>query len=77
MKSWAECATRLIAVAAGREAADTVLKGGIWVNVHTRELLPGHDIAIADGRFAYCGPDASHCIDEPVSYTHLTLPTKA
>ena len=64
MKTWAECATRLIAVAAGRESADTVLKGGIWVNVHTRELLPDHDIAIADGRFAYCGPDASHCIGD-------------
>ena len=64
MKTWAECATRLIAVAAGREAADTVLKGGIWVNVHSRELLPDHDIAIVDGRFAYCGPDASHCIGD-------------
>ena len=62
LKTWAECAARLVAVAAGREAADTVIRGGVWVNVHTREELEGHDLAIADGRFAYCGPDASHCI---------------
>ncbi len=62
MKTWAECAARLIAVAAGRESADMVLKGGTWINVHSRESLDNHDIAIADGRFAYCGPDATHCI---------------
>ncbi len=62
LKSWAECASRLVAVAAGREAADVVIQGGIWINVHTREQLPDHDLAIADGRFAYCGPDASHCV---------------
>jgi len=27
-------------------------------------VLPGHDIAVADGRIAYVGPDASHCIGE-------------
>ena len=64
MKTWAECAAQLIAVAAGREHADLVLRGGTWVNVHSRELLPEHDIAIIDGRFAYCGTDASHCIGE-------------
>ncbi|CUH45319.1 adenine deaminase [Ruegeria atlantica] len=60
--SWPDVALRLIAVAAGREAADSVIRGGIWVNVHSRESLPNHDIAIADGRIAYVGPDASHCI---------------
>ncbi|PWE28893.1 adenine deaminase [Maritimibacter sp. 55A14] len=64
IKSWAEAAPRLIGVAAGREPADLVILDGVWVNVHTREALAGHDIAIADGRFAYCGPDASHCIGE-------------
>ncbi|MBO9448477.1 adenine deaminase [Ruegeria sp. R14_0] len=59
--SWPDVAPRLIAVAAGREAADVVIRGGIWVNVHSRETLPGHDIAIANGRVAYVGPDASHC----------------
>ncbi|MCA0929590.1 adenine deaminase [Ruegeria profundi] len=60
--SWPEVAPRLIAVAAGREAADLVIRGGIWVNVHSRETLPNHDIAIAAGRIAFVGPDASHCV---------------
>jgi len=64
LKSWADAAPRLIAIAAGREAADLVVRGGQWVNVHSREVLPGHDIAVADGRIAYVGPDASHCIGE-------------
>lgn len=62
LKTWPESAARLVAVAAGREAADVVIRNGAWVNVHTREVLADHDLAIADGRFAYCGPDASHCI---------------
>ncbi len=60
--SWPDTAPRLIAVAAGREAADLVIRGGIWVNVHSRETLPGHDVAIAAGRVAFVGPDAAHCI---------------
>ena len=60
--SWPETAPRLIAVAAGREPADMVIRGGIWVNVHSREALPDHDIAIAAGRIAFVGPDAGHCI---------------
>lgn len=59
--SWPDVAAHLISVAAGRTPADLVIKGGIWVNVHTRECLPGHDIAIARGRVAYVGPDASYC----------------
>ncbi len=59
--SWPDTAPRLIAVAAGRETADTVIRGGIWVNVHSRETLPSHDVAIAAGRVAFVGPDASHC----------------
>ncbi|SDI99990.1 adenine deaminase [Aliiruegeria lutimaris] len=62
MKSWAEVAPRLVAVAAGRQAADLVIRNGIWVNVQSRELLPNNDIAIAEGRIAYVGPDGSHCI---------------
>jgi len=64
IKTWAEAAPRLVAVAAGRAPADMVISGGTWVNVHSREILPGQDIAIAEGRFAYCGPDASHCIGD-------------
>jgi adenine deaminase len=32
--------------------------------VHTREILPGHDIAIAEGRFAAIAPDLSDSIGE-------------
>ncbi len=39
-----------------------VIRGGLWVNVHSRETLPDHDVAIAAGRVAFVGPDASHCI---------------
>ncbi|WP_300010760.1 adenine deaminase [uncultured Roseobacter sp.] len=60
--SWPDSASRLIAVATGRAPADTVIQGGTWVNVHTREILDHHDIAIADGRIACVVPDASHCI---------------
>ncbi len=62
IKSWAEVAPRLVAVAAGREAADLVVRGGVLVNVQSREILDGWEVAVADGRFAYVGPDASHCI---------------
>ncbi|MBM1310333.1 adenine deaminase [Sulfitobacter mediterraneus] len=59
--SWPDVAAQLVNVAAGRTAADTIIKGGKWVNVHTREILPDHDIAIAAGRIAFVGPNASHC----------------
>ena len=39
-----------------------VIRGGKLVNVHTREILDGWQVAIVAGRFAYVGPDASHCI---------------
>ncbi|WP_394179146.1 adenine deaminase [Yoonia maritima] len=62
IKSWAEVAPRLVAVAAGRAHADLVIRGGKLVNVQSREILDGWQVAVADGRFAYVGPDASHCI---------------
>lgn len=58
LKSWIEAQARLVEVAAGRAPADMVIRGGQWVNVHTREVLAGHDIAIADGRIACVLPDA-------------------
>ena len=64
ISSWHASAHKLIAVAAGREPASLVLRGVKWVNVQSREIIPDIDLAIAAGRFAYCGPDASHCIDE-------------
>ncbi|WP_353312076.1 adenine deaminase [Shimia sp. NS0008-38b] len=63
-QSWADVAPQLVAVAAGRSPADLVIRKGQWVNVHTREVLPDHDIAVISGRIAYVGPDASHCIGE-------------
>ncbi len=60
--SWPDIAPTLIAVAAGRAPAETVITGGRLVNVHTREILDGWQVAIVAGRFAYIGPDASHCI---------------
>ena len=59
---WSQCAARLVDVAMGRSPADVVIRQGRWVNVHSGEILTGTDIAIAAGRFAYVGPDASHCI---------------
>jgi adenine deaminase len=54
-------AADLVNVAAGRSPADMIITGGIWVNVHTRETLPDHDIAIVQGRIAFVGPSADHC----------------
>ncbi len=59
--SWPDVAADLVNVAAGRAPADTIITGGIWVNVHTRETLPDHDIAIVKGRIAFVGPSADHC----------------
>lgn len=61
-KPWAEAAPVLVDVAMGRRPADLVVRNGRWVNVHSGEIIPGTDIAIAEGRFAYCGPNASHAI---------------
>ncbi|MCX7646915.1 MAG: adenine deaminase [Rhodobacteraceae bacterium] len=62
LRPWADAAPRLVAVAAGRAPADLVIRGGAVVSVHSREVLEGWQVAVAEGRFAYVGPDASHCI---------------
>ena len=62
IRPWPEVAADLVAVAAGREPADMVIRNCTWVNVHSREAIPGSDIAIKSGRFASCGPDASAMI---------------
>ena len=51
---------KLVSVASGREKAELVIKGGTLINVYTGEVLPRTDVAIAAGRVAYVGPDASH-----------------
>ncbi len=62
MKSWPNLALALINVAAGRAPADMVITNGQWVNVHSGEIIPGTDVAIASQRFAYVGPDAKPMI---------------
>ena len=62
--SWSELAPQLIDVAMGRRMADSVIRKGKWVNVHTGEIIPDTDVAISGGRIAYVGTDASHTIGE-------------
>ncbi|MGN6304797.1 MAG: adenine deaminase [Mesorhizobium sp.] len=57
-------ATELVDVATGRKPADLVVRGGRWVNVYSGEIVRDTDIAVVGGRFAYCGPDASHAIGD-------------
>ena len=59
---WANMAPQLVDVAMGRKPADLVVRNGKWVNVYSGEIIPQTDLAVSGGRFAYCGPDASHCI---------------
>lgn len=52
----------LVDTAMGRVPADMVIRAGTWVCVQTGEFIESTDIAIKDGRIAYIGSDASHCI---------------
>lgn len=52
----------LVAVATGRRPADLVVRAGRWVNVNSGEIIDHTDIAVANGRIAYCGPDAGAMI---------------
>ena len=61
---WHEMAPTLVDVATGRRPADLVIRNGRWLNVHSGEIIDGTDVAVAGGRFAYCGPDGSHTIGE-------------
>src|SRR5919201_33876 len=58
-KPLADVTRSLTAVCMGREPADLVVTGGRLVNVHTREVLDGADVAIGHGRVAMFG-DVSH-----------------
>jgi adenine deaminase len=60
--AWADVASDLVATAAGRAPADLVLTNGRVVLVQTREVMEGWQVAVRHGRFAYVGPDASHCV---------------
>jgi adenine deaminase len=60
--SWQDVASDLVATAAGRSPADLVITNARVVLVQTREVMEGWQVATRHGRFAYVGPDASHCI---------------
>ena len=60
----AERTRRLAAVATGREKADLVVRNGRWVCVQSGEIIAGTDVAVAGGRIAYVGPDASHAVGD-------------
>ena len=64
IRPWSAVAARLVDVATGKTPADLVVRGGRWVNVHSREVIAATDVAIAAGRFAYVGPDARHTVGE-------------
>ena len=64
IQPWRQTAQQLVDVAAGRRSAELVVRNAAWVNVHSREVLHRSDIAVAAGRFAYCGGNAGHCIGE-------------
>ncbi len=53
----------LIAVALGREAADTVITNGRLVNVHSGEIYPA-DVAIKGDRIAAVDPDCSFAVGD-------------
>ena len=58
---WQEVAPQLVDVATGRAAADLVIRNGRWVNVLTREVVAGMDIAVCRGRIACIVEDAGYC----------------
>ena len=60
-RPWHEVATRLVDVAAGRAAAELVVRNGRWVNVLTREVVDGIDIAVCCGRIACIVEEAGYC----------------
>ncbi len=62
--TWQDSSRALVDVAMGRRPADTVIRSGRWVNVHSGEIIAGTDVAISGGRIAYVGENAGHTIGE-------------
>lgn len=62
MNSSIQLARSLVDVAMGRQAADVVIRNGVWVCVQSGEMIPGTEIAIKAGHIAYVGSDASQAI---------------
>src|SRR3954452_16365234 len=59
LRSLSPATTTLADVCMGRMPADLVIENGRLVNVHTREIHDGVDVAVAYGRVAMFG-DAGH-----------------
>lgn len=53
---------RLVRGAMGELKSDLVITGGKLINVYSREILDGMEIAILDGRICYVGARAKHTI---------------
>jgi adenine deaminase len=62
LPSRADSLAQLVDVAMGRRPADMLVRNATWVNVHSGEVLPGYDIAIAAGRFAAIAEDLSYAV---------------
>ncbi|MBO5240078.1 MAG: adenine deaminase [Clostridia bacterium] len=58
-----ECSQSLVKVAAGIEKAELVITNAKLINVCTREILEGVDVAVTKGRIAMVG-DCKHCIGD-------------
>ena len=59
---WLQDARVLVDCAMGRSPADLVIRDGQWISVQTGEVIPHTDVAVASGRVAFVGPDATHTI---------------
>lgn len=59
-RAWHEVAPTLVDVAMGRQPAETIIKNGRWVNVHSGEIIPNTDVAIHSGRIAFVGANADY-----------------
>lgn len=59
---WMKTSQQLVDVAMGRAPAELVVRDGRWVCVQTGEILEHTDMAVAGGRIAYVGRDASAAI---------------
>lgn len=61
-ENFASITRNLVDVAMGRQPADLLIRNGRWVCVQSGEIIPNTDIAIAQERIAYVGPDGSHTL---------------
>jgi adenine deaminase len=48
----------------GEVKSDLIVTGGKLINVYSREILDGMEIAVLDGRICYVGPGAAHARGE-------------